>query len=362
MSDTAIEATGLAGAADAFTAALGDDLTFGEAPVTPTVKQAKEDASNPREQVDPDEQAAIRAALAAENGEAEPSEHETNPEDQSEGGEEEGAEPSEETEDDPEKLPSHVTVTIDGKPVQVPLDEAVKGYQRQADYSRKTQALAEERKTHAEAVSKFSEEAQAVSAERARYGQLLTLLETRLNELTPQEPNWAELARGDRTEYLIQRDAWNQLQEQKRVIAAERERVESTQTAEQQKSIGARVQAGRKALVEYEPKWADDKVRQAEFADVRKYAQDTLGYTQQELENAVDHRQVIATHKAMKYDQLMAKARALKPVAPSKKVAAPGGAARQASPEKVDAKNAMRRLAQSGHERDAAAVFEQLLF
>jgi len=38
-----------------------------------------------------------------------------------------------------------VTVTIDGEEVSVPLQEALKGYQRQSDYTRKTQLLADER-------------------------------------------------------------------------------------------------------------------------------------------------------------------------------------------------------------------------
>lgn len=41
----------------------------------------------------------------------------------------------------------YVRVTIDGEEVEVPFGEAVSGYQRQADYTRKTQQLAEERKS-----------------------------------------------------------------------------------------------------------------------------------------------------------------------------------------------------------------------
>lgn len=39
-----------------------------------------------------------------------------------------------------------VTVKIDGQDVQVPLSEALAGFQRQADYTRKTQELAEQRR------------------------------------------------------------------------------------------------------------------------------------------------------------------------------------------------------------------------
>jgi hypothetical protein len=45
---------------------------------------------------------------------------------------------------DPTPYASHqVTVKVDGQDVTVPLNEALSGYQRQADYTRKTQALAE---------------------------------------------------------------------------------------------------------------------------------------------------------------------------------------------------------------------------
>lgn len=40
----------------------------------------------------------------------------------------------------------YVKVVVDGEELEVPLKEAVSGYQRQADYTRKTQQLAEERR------------------------------------------------------------------------------------------------------------------------------------------------------------------------------------------------------------------------
>lgn len=40
----------------------------------------------------------------------------------------------------------YVKVTVDGEEIEVPFNEAISGYQRQADYTRKTQQLAEERK------------------------------------------------------------------------------------------------------------------------------------------------------------------------------------------------------------------------
>lgn len=53
------------------------------------------------------------------------------------------------TEPEPENKapePQMYTVKVDGQEMQVPLEELLNGYQRQADYSRKTQALADERR------------------------------------------------------------------------------------------------------------------------------------------------------------------------------------------------------------------------
>ena len=80
--------------------------------------------------------------------------------------EEEGAEEAEAAADDEEAdeasdtMDQLVTVKIDGKEEQIPLKEAIAGYQRQADYSRKTAHVAEMRK-------QIEAEAQQVMAERA---------------------------------------------------------------------------------------------------------------------------------------------------------------------------------------------------
>ena len=58
--------------------------------------------------------------------------------------------------------PSTYTVKVDGKDVEVTLDELRSGYSRQADYTRKSQVLAEQRQ-------KADEELAATQQERQRY-------------------------------------------------------------------------------------------------------------------------------------------------------------------------------------------------
>jgi hypothetical protein len=162
MTDTAIKATGIAEAAQSFEALLGGDTP---APTAPQAKVASDEA--PAENAEAfvgesegDETAAADDADAAPEGEATAEDEDTG-------------------EDSPEV--QLVTVKIDGKTEQIPLEEAIKGYQRQADYSRKTAALAEERRS-------FDQDRQAVIQERTQYAHLLTALQQQLQEALRLRP------------------------------------------------------------------------------------------------------------------------------------------------------------------------------
>ena len=67
--------------------------------------------------------------------------------------------------------PKVYTVKIDGKDAQVTEDELLSGYSRQADYTRKSQVLAEQRK-------KMEEELSATQQERQRYQSQLEQFKT----------------------------------------------------------------------------------------------------------------------------------------------------------------------------------------
>lgn len=83
------------------------------------------------------------------------------------------------TEPEPENKapePQMYTVKVDGQELQVPLEELLNGYQRQADYSRKTQALADERRQ--------------LQAQMAQYQQPQTQPQT-------QEPQQAQVSQAE---------------------------------------------------------------------------------------------------------------------------------------------------------------------
>jgi hypothetical protein len=236
----------------------------------------------------------------------------------------------------------------------------INGYQRQADYSRKTATLAEERRAFDGVRQQFDSERQAVVHERGQYKQLLTALTQRLDEMTPQEPDWADLFARDKNEYLIQRDNWRAYNEQKAAATAELERIAQTERQEGTKARSQRVLAGQAKLIEWEPRWKDDKVRAEDFRALADYAKGSLGYSEQELQHADDPRALFAVYKAMQYDRLQKQAAGVQKQAVKKAPTLKAGpASRQATPQTRSQGNAMKRLSKSGSVDDAAAVLSQ---
>lgn len=263
---------------------------------------------------------------------------------------EEAAEEVEATEDNQEAESEEtlVTVKINGKEQQIPLKEAIAGYQRNADYSQKTQALAQERKA-------FEAERNNVVAERAQYSQLLTALSSQLEQLMPQEPNWEELHRNDPINYPLIRDQWRDYRERLAATQAEQARLQQIEAIERQERLREVVSQGQKYLQEKVPEWKDEAKWEQAKKSLRDYGL-KVGYSEEELRQAYDPRALIVLDKARKYDELMAN----KPK-PVKAANAPkpmkSGGTSSVPARSTDFARASQRLKSSGHVNDAAALF-----
>ena len=263
---------------------------------------------------------------------------------------EEAAEEVEATEDNQEAESEEtlVTVKINGKEQQIPLKEAIAGYQRNADYSQKTQALAHERKA-------FEAERNNVVAERAQYSQLLTALSSQLEQLMPQEPNWEELHRNDPINYPLIRDQWRDYRERLVATQAEQARLQQIDAIEKQERLREVVSQGQKYLQEKVPEWKDEAKWEQAKKSLRDYGL-KVGYSDEELRQAYDPRALIVLDKARKYDELMAN----KPK-PVKAANAPkpmkSGGTSSVPARSTDFARASQRLKSSGHVNYAAALF-----
>lgn len=307
------------------------------------------DLLDPVEVDTPVEQAEV-VEETAESSEEEPTEElqdesEEVSEDEVEGEEEE----AEEEAPEPEKY----IVKVDGKELEVTKDELIRGYQREADYTRKTQKLAEERRL-------VESEFQQVRVERDQYAQVLGQLQQKLHELTPQEPDWEQLEKQDPTEYARQWTNHQRRQQQQAAIAAEQIRLQQLQQAEQTKAMQERLLEEANRVKELIPEWRSPDRAKEDGKALIEYGQ-KLGFSEQELGNVTDARALVALYKAWKFDQMMSKKPELQAkIKKAPRMATPGSA-NTVSPKNSELKSAKQRLASTGSVKDAAALFEKFI-
>ena len=251
-----------------------------------------------------------------------------------------------------EEQPQVFTVKVDGKEVEVSLEELQKGYSRTQDYTRKTQQIAEVRK-HAEA------ELQAVRAEREQYAHLLGALEAQVQQATQPNIDWERLYQEDPIEWVRQREVMRENQEKNAAIQSEKQRLSQLSQQEQMQHHQMVLQHEQEALVAAIPEWKDSKKAAAEKAMLVQFGQ-KAGFSPDELKNVLDHRAVVLLRKAALYDQMVSKRGQIKPVTNNgPRPAKPGAAGRVSN--NTEALRAQQRLAKTGRVDDAADAIYKLL-
>ena len=248
----------------------------------------------------------------------------------------------------------------DGQPIKVTARELIRGFRREADYTRKTQVAAEAVKTAEVA-------AEDTRKERAVYAHLVGKLREHLQGLQPKEPNWAELKANDPLEYAVQSAEWNRRQEQIKAAHAEEMRLTELGKQEEQEKqhriMSEVAKQQRTKLYELLPHWKDAAKAQAEGAQVRAYALKS-GLSKAEVDS-IAHTSALAIamlRKAMLYDRAVERSKNLKPAprAAQSTTATPGPSTR---PQRnmSDLRRATQRLAKTGTLKDASKAIELLI-
>ena len=197
-------------------------------------------------------------------------------------------------------LTQEFTVTLgDGTEAEVTLEELVKGYHRQADYTRKTQVVAEERR-------QVHQERQTVAAMRSQYAQGLEQLQEAIKSVTPQEPDWEALKASDPLRYAEEWADWQRRQYVVSQIDQERQALLHQQREEFEAHRQEAVRGGREWLVKQIPEWKDAAKAKAERAEMKAYAA-KLGFSAEELKAVDDPRAVLMIRQAMLYAKLQEK-------------------------------------------------------
>ena len=251
---------------------------------------------------DPETETDDKAAIAEKPAESEEDPDVDDPEDEEGESEDLSEDDPDEESDEPEyangrfaadnarvKLPDGTTATI---------AELKEGTLRQSDYTRKTQALAEERK--------------AVESTRERIGQATQQLQAMheqaalfLEQRKPQRPegNYSDdpIAHMEYQDQLIQ---YNEAKAQIEANSAQARQALEAQNAEATNEYLRNEQA---ALFQAVPAFQDKKKQEAFVAAAADAVKD-FGYSEQDVRSIADHRMILVLRELVKARRLQAKA------------------------------------------------------
>lgn len=269
--------------------------------------------------------------------------------------------PADETADvEPPATPRGRKLKLGDREEFVSEDEAYNGYLRQADYTRKTQAIAAAQKEHAKAL-------EAAAQRREQYDAGLKQIEDALVVMMPREPDWDRVRAEHPAEYPQLFTDWQRYQQRLNLVKSERARVDQERQADEASKASERRKEAADRLLEVIPEWKDPSKRDADRVKLSSLAHE-FGYSEQEIAAIEDPRQVLLLRDALRYKELLAKqakAKAAIGKAPvgATKTATPGtaGAITRTTTTSQAAKAAKSRLAKTGNVDDAAeAIFQTL--
>ena len=243
-------------------------------------------------------------------------------------------------------------VTIDGDEIEVTQDELLNGYSRQQDYTRKTQELANQRKT-------IEQQAQELQQRDAIYAQLLPKMEAQLKGELVNEPDWDSLYNDDPIAYVREKQVWDEKKEKLTAVSAEQQRLQQEAYAQQQQQIAQQVQEGQQKILEIIPEWKNAEIASKEKSAIRDYGINVLGYSVQEMDASYDYRALLGLRNAWLNSKTVEATKKRPTQKAPARVARPGTTTRKKSV--APAKRAKQVLAKTGKVQDAAKVFEQFL-
>lgn len=261
--------------------------------------------------------------------------------------------PAEEVEADGDKI----TIEVDGKVVELTKAELAESYKnglRQADYTQKTMAVAEARKT-AEA------ETARTLQERHNYATNLQKVAVQLEGALEQQNqiDWDALISSDPVEAMKQQHLMQKRQAAYQETVNQLRTIEAQTQAEKAEELRAYRDAQQQELIAKLPAWKDPEKATAEAAAIKTFLKSS-GYDDAAISGITDHRAVLLARDAMLYRQMMSKAQAAakKVEALPQKVVRPG----VTDSNKSDGRTAaMQRLSKSGSLNDAADAFKAFL-
>ena len=191
---------------------------------------------------------------------------------------------------DEDASPTH-KVKVNGEEVEVTLDEALSGYMRQQDYTQKSMANSEIKKSLREA------EKELLGLEQ-EYEENLQLVGHVLTGGLGTDPDWEAVKRDNPDNYRAIRDAWMERTDQVKALKDQIANVRANQAkrieAMKQEHLAEEKEKLRAAI----PEWVDEDVAQEEAKKIVRTAR-FYGINPEDFESVTDHRLILVLRDAM---------------------------------------------------------------
>jgi len=251
--------------------------------------------------------------------------------------------------DENSEEPSY-TVKVDGSEMEVTLDELLRGYQREADYTRKTSELSLEKSRHNDMMQ------QSQSEINQKLSKLTELTSAAQQELQTEYSNidFEKLYEDDPVEAA-------RLEHKMRKRAENLQKIQEETRNNQMNEFQKYIQEEQAKVATLIPEFADPAKASRMKSDMRSYLT-KLGYNDKEIGSVYDSRQVMLIKDAMAYDKLKkSNVKVTKKVAKAPKVVKPGVAKTKAEQARKQKQEKLNHLKKTGGVRAAARVFRDFL-
>jgi len=242
------------------------------------------------------------------------------------------------------------TVKVDGSEMEVTLDELLRGYQREADYTRKTSELSLEKSKYNDLMQQSQSE---INNKLSKLEELTTVAQQELQQ---------EYSRID-FEKLYEEDPSEaaRLEHKMRKRAENLAMIQEETKANQQQEFQKYLQEQQHKVSTLVPEFNDPAKASKLKSDMRVYLS-KLGYGEKDINSIYDARQVLLIRDAMAYDALKkSNAKVTKKVANAPKVVKSGIAKNKTDASSKLRRDKLNRLKKTGATRDAASIFKDYL-
>ena len=242
------------------------------------------------------------------------------------------------------------TVKVDGSEMEVTLDELLRGYQREADYTRKTSELSLEKSKYNDLMQQSQSE---INNKLSKLEELTTVAQQELQQ---------EYSRID-FEKLYEEDPSEaaRLEHKMRKRAENLAMIQEETKANQQQEFQKYLQEQQHKVASLVPEFNDPNKASKLKSDMRQYLS-KLGYGDQEINSVYDARQVLLIRDAMAYNALKkSNVKVTKKVATAPKVVRSGTAKNKGDASSKLRRDKLNRLKKTGSLRSAASIFKDYL-